>query len=227
MSVGVVFDPLADRNEPVGLTNVREARQLDRCDPLVAELMSGRLLSLAAHPHVAGRCRRLESRREVDGAAHDRIVAHPPRPDRAGNDDAGVDTRAPFEGVVRAGPDALDGLQAGSGGQYSPLEIVGVGVGSTEESDQAVATKGVHVAVVVLNDARDNGEHFVGEVAQLLGIEIAGEGAERRKIDEYHTHSAPLTHPQSLLQLAAAHAAKAHALWIGGAANSAGHLTEV
>ncbi len=79
-----------------------------------------------------------------------------------------------------------------------------------EKRDEPVSLKGVDVAVVLLDDARDNRQHVVGEVAQALGVEVAGERAEPGEVEKHRRHPTPLAPRRGGCKRRSAHPAKAH-----------------
>jgi hypothetical protein len=140
--------------QPVDRGDVGEAGERDARDRLVGEPVPGGAVGLVAGPHFAGAGGVLESAREVDHAAHHRVLADAPGADGAGDHHAGRHPGAAAQVDAAVAADALDRLQARLRGHDRSVGVVGMGVGRAEHGDQAVAAEGVDVAVEVLDDGR-------------------------------------------------------------------------
>src|SRR5690625_1767809 len=208
VAVGVTVVLVKRRNQPVGGTHVRKAGETHRRAGLVDEHVPGRLIGIWPHPHLTGYGGRLQARGQVHRRAHHGVVTRAGAAHRTGDDGTRVYAGAPLQRVAFGSAYRLDGTQCRVSGQYRPLRVVRVGAGCAEEGDEAVPLEGIHVTVEVLDDAGDDGQDLVGQVAQLFRDETEGEGGERGQVDEQHGHPPPFP-GAPLLQALATHAAEA------------------
>ena len=155
---------------------------------LVVERMRGQAVGLAGDQDAARLGLRLQALGEVDGIAHDRVVALMVSPDGPGDHQAGVEADPDPESEAGLGlqalGEALGSALHGVGRADRPLGVVFVGDRCAEESHDGVTNVLVDDAPEAVDGLGKGLEAGVDDLGEALGVEGFAQAGEAGDVGE-------------------------------------------